>query len=180
MLLSSGMDIHAYSSGSLPSRLEPLQALQSLSMGAFVCAIIHPCDLALEDPLLEKAAKNSQHEPLFKLLEIWVWKLRHTMLADHPPSYSPHVHVRNCKHTHSLVFTVEHMATVRWPVGKQRVCRLTMRTVWAKTWVIWCLFGQVAPCDHGSQHRTGAHLQKKTKKKTKRWREREREMQQKE
>lgn len=66
MLLSSGMDIHAYSSGSLPSRLVPLQALWSLSMGAFVCAIIHPCDLALEHPV----AKNSQHEPSFRLLEI--------------------------------------------------------------------------------------------------------------
>lgn len=172
MLLSSGMDIHAYSSGSLPSRLVPLQALWSLSMGAFVCAIIHPCDLALEHPV----AKNSQYEPSFRLLEIWIWQLRHAMLADHPPSYSPHVHVRNCKHTRSLVFTVEHMATVRWPVGKQRVCRLTMRTVWAKTWVIWCLFGQVTPCDHGSQHRTGAHLQKTPQRDG----EREREMQQKE
>lgn len=47
-----------------------------------------------------------------------------------------------CKPNESLVFSSEHMPTVRWPIERQRVLRLTMRTVWAKTWVISCLLAK--------------------------------------
>lgn len=51
---------------------------------------------------------------------------------DPPP---PHTYMSGtqCQQTLSPVFTGEHMATVRRPVGKQHVCRLTMSTAWAKT-----------------------------------------------
>lgn len=49
---------------------------------------------------------------------------------------------RPCQQTQSPLFTAKHMATVRRPVGKPCVCRLTMSAGWAKTWVIWCFLAK--------------------------------------
>lgn len=72
------MYIHADPSGSLPPLLAPMQAPQSLWMGAFMCKIILPCYLALEFFFLEKLHilfKTVSMRSYSNSPDTWVWQL---------------------------------------------------------------------------------------------------------